>query len=36
MELLQYTIPGFAPGAFWVWYLRHKDDLEPEPRHLVV
>ena len=36
MELLQYTILGFAPGAFWVWYLRHKDDLEPEPRHLVV
>ncbi len=36
MELLQYTILGFAPGVFWVWYLRRKDDLEPEPRHLVV
>ena len=36
MEFLQYVILGFAPGVFWVWYLRHQGDLEPEPRHLVV
>ena len=27
---------GFAPGLFWLWFLRRKDDLEPEPKRLVV
>ncbi len=36
MELLQYIALGFAPGFFWLWYLRHKDDLEPEPKLLVL
>ena len=36
MEVVQYVILGFAPGLFWVWYLRRKDDLEPEPYHLVL
>ena len=36
MELAQYVVLGFAPGAFWLWFLRHKDDLEPEPKLLVL
>jgi RsiW-degrading membrane proteinase PrsW (M82 family) len=24
-----------APGAFWLWYFRRRDRLQPEPRHLV-
>lgn len=28
-----YVLFGFAPGIFWLWYFRHKDDLELEPRH---
>ncbi|MEW6746599.1 MAG: PrsW family glutamic-type intramembrane protease [Planctomycetota bacterium] len=32
MMTLQYLLLGFAPGLFWLWYFRRKDDLEPEPR----
>jgi protease PrsW len=36
MEILAYTVMGFAPGLFWLWYFRRKDDLEPEPRSSLV
>lgn len=26
---------AFAPGLFWLWFLRRKDDLDPEPLWLV-
>ncbi len=32
MVFLGYVLLGFAPGLFWLWYFRRKDDLEPEPR----
>ena len=31
-----YLLAGFAPGLFWLWWIRRKDDLEPEPRGLVL
>ncbi len=36
MQYLETITIAFAPGLFWLWYLRHKDDLEPEPRHKVL
>jgi RsiW-degrading membrane proteinase PrsW (M82 family) len=35
MEILQCLVLGFVPGAFWLWYIRRKDDHEPEPWILV-
>ena len=32
MRVLSYLLLGFAPGLFWLWWFRRKDDLEPEPR----
>jgi RsiW-degrading membrane proteinase PrsW (M82 family) len=32
MTFLGYLLLGFAPGLFWLWFFRRKDDLEPEPR----
>ncbi len=34
--MLHYVVLGFAPGIFWLWYFRHKDDLEPEPKSLLI
>ncbi len=34
--LLPTILIGFAPGLFWLAYFRHKDDLEPEPRHMLL
>jgi RsiW-degrading membrane proteinase PrsW (M82 family) len=31
VRLAAYLILGFAPGIFWLWWFRRKDDLEPEP-----
>jgi RsiW-degrading membrane proteinase PrsW (M82 family) len=36
MEILAYTLLGFAPGLFWLWYFVRKDDLDPEPRGSLV
>lgn len=36
MELLRYILMGFAPGLFWLWWVWRKDELEPEPRALVI
>jgi RsiW-degrading membrane proteinase PrsW (M82 family) len=36
MQNLYYLILGFGPCLFWLWWLRHKDDLEPEPKHKVL
>lgn len=36
MEILQYPMVAFAPGLFWLWFLRRKDDLDPEPLWLVL
>jgi RsiW-degrading membrane proteinase PrsW (M82 family) len=36
MERLGYVVYGFAPALFWLWFLRSKDRLEPEPRSLVL
>lgn len=34
--MLEYALLALAPGLFWLWFFRHKDDLEPEPRHLLI
>jgi len=36
MQMLAYVLVGFAPGLFWLWFFHRKDDLEPEPRSLVL
>jgi len=36
LTLLTYALLGFAPGLFWLWFFRRKDDLEPEPRLAVL
>jgi RsiW-degrading membrane proteinase PrsW (M82 family) len=36
MERLGYVLYGFAPALFWLWFLRSKDKLAPEPRALVL
>ena len=36
MEYASTIALGFAPGLFWLWYFRRKDDFEPEPPRLVV
>jgi len=36
MQALQYALVGLAPGLFWLWYFRRKDDLEPEPRTMLL
>lgn len=36
MSLLAHVVLGFAPGLFLLWYFRHRDDLEPEPKRLVL
>ena len=36
MQFLFYLVLGFGPCVFWLWLLRHKDDLEPEPKHKVL
>jgi RsiW-degrading membrane proteinase PrsW (M82 family) len=36
VQFLQYLLLGFAPGIFWLWWFQRKDDLEPEPRSLVL
>lgn len=32
MSVFALLVTGFAPGLFWLWYFRQKDDHEPEPR----
>ncbi len=36
MTFLGTLLLGFAPGLFWLWFFRRKDDLEPEPRWRLV
>lgn len=36
MRLLAWVLLGFAPGLFWLWFFRRKDDLEPEPPLVVL
>ncbi len=36
MVTLQFLFLGFAPGLLWLWFFRRKDDLEPEPRLLLL
>lgn len=36
MSLLILVVLGFAPGIFWLWFFYKKDQLEPEPKKLVV
>jgi len=36
LTLVPYTLLGFAPGLFWLWFFRRKDDLEPEPKLAVL
>lgn len=36
MSLLAHVVLGFAPGLFLLWYVRHRDEFEPEPRRLVL
>ena len=36
MDWVRYLALGFAPAAFWLWFLRRKDRIEPEPRALVL
>ncbi|MEN8150403.1 MAG: PrsW family glutamic-type intramembrane protease, partial [Planctomycetota bacterium] len=36
LTLLSWTILGFAPGLFWLWFFRRKDDLDPEPKLAVL
>lgn len=36
MEIWTYALLGLAPSVFWLWFIRHKDDFEPEPRHAVL
>ena len=31
-DALRITLTGFAPGLFWLWYIRRKDRIDPEPR----
>lgn len=31
-DALRITLIGFAPGLFWLWYIRRKDRVAPEPR----
>ena len=33
LKLLSYAILGFAPGLFWLWFFRRKDDLVPDTGH---
>jgi protease PrsW len=33
---MHYLILGFAPGLYWLWYFYRRDELEPEPKKLVV
>lgn len=35
-RLLAWILLGFAPGLFWLWFFRRKDDLEPEPPLVVL
>ena len=36
MEAIGYALLGFTPGLVWLWLLRRKDVLEPEPWRLVI
>jgi len=36
LPALSYLLIGFAPGLFWLWFFRRKDDHEPEPRSVVL
>jgi len=36
LMLVPYAFLGFAPGLFWLWFFRRKDDFEPEPRLAVL
>jgi len=36
MDLFLAGSLGFAPGLLWLWFLRRKDDLEPEPKRLLL
>jgi len=36
LTMLQYALLGFAPCLFWLWFFRRKDDLEPEPKLVVL
>ena len=35
ISALEITLAGFAPGLFWLWYIRRKDHNEPEPRGII-
>jgi RsiW-degrading membrane proteinase PrsW (M82 family) len=36
LDWIATVMLGFAPGLFWLWYLRCKDRLEPEPSVLML
>jgi RsiW-degrading membrane proteinase PrsW (M82 family) len=33
---MQYLVLGFAPGVYWLWYFYRRDELEPEPKKLII
>jgi len=33
---MHYLILGFAPGIYWLWYFYRRDELEPEPKKLII
>lgn len=36
MQVEHTLMLAFAPGLFWLWWLRRRDDLDPEPLRLVL
>ena len=36
MIFILLLLAAFAPGLFWLWYFYKKDQLEPEPKRLIV
>ncbi|MEZ5987527.1 MAG: PrsW family intramembrane metalloprotease [Planctomycetota bacterium] len=36
MQVERYVLLALAPGLFWLWWLRRRDDLDPEPLRLVL
>ena len=33
---MHYILIGFAPGLYWLWYFYKRDELEPEPRKMII
>ncbi len=31
-----YILIGFAPGLYWLWYFYKRDELEPEPKKMII